>query len=64
MPEGVIVFFDPYKGFGSVLSDETNTEIFVHINGLVDQIYKGNKVVFDLLELDGKLQAMNVKLKK
>ena len=62
MPEGVIVFFDPYKGFGSILNNESNTEIFVHIHGLVDQIYKGDKVVFEIKKIDNKPQAINVKL--
>lgn len=62
MPTGTIVFFDPYKGFGSILAHDTNKEIFVHINGLIDQVYKDNQVTFDLTEINGKVQAINVVL--
>ena len=64
MRTGTVLFFDPYKGFGKILDTETNQEIFVHINGLIEQVYKDNKVTFKLEVVDGKEQAVNVVLLK
>jgi len=62
MHTGTIVFFDPYKGFGKIKS-ATGEEIFVHIKGLVEQVYKGNLVTYDLATINENVQAINVKLK-
>ena len=63
MRTGTVLFFDPYKGFGKILDDETKAEIFVYINGLIEQVYKDNKVVFELETVEGKEHAVKVKLK-
>jgi hypothetical protein len=63
MREGTILFFDPYKGFGKIKSHDTNEEIFVFINELVHQVYKDNIVTFKTETLNGKEQAVDVRLK-
>jgi cold shock CspA family protein len=63
MREGTILFFDPYKGFGKIKSHDTNEEIFVYIKGLVHQVYKDNIVTFKTETLNGKEQAVDVRLK-
>ena len=63
MRTGTVLFFDPYKGFGKILDDESKHEIFVHINGLIEQVYKENAVVFEVEIVNGKEHAVNVKLK-
>jgi CspA family cold shock protein len=62
MHTGTVLFFDPYKGFGKIIDHDTKHEIFVHINGLIEQVYKANKVSFNLELVDGKEQAVNVVL--
>jgi len=61
MKTGTVKFFNVSKGFGFIVADGSNQEIFVHVTGLVDQIRDGDKVTFD--EQDGKkgLNAVNVK---
>lgn len=47
MEEGIVLFFDPVKGFGKILHPNEG-EIFVHLQHLRDQIYGGDKVSFKL----------------
>jgi len=41
MNQGTVKFFNNDKGFGFIKDDESNTEYFVHVTGLVDQIEGG-----------------------
>jgi|688.fasta_scaffold654408_2 cold shock CspA family protein len=43
--EGTIIFFDPFKGFGQIISMDSE-RVFVHISDLRDQVYEGDKVTF------------------
>ncbi|MCW3087934.1 MAG: cold-shock protein [Sediminibacterium sp.] len=58
---GTVKFFNEVKGFGFIKHDNSNTETFVHANGLVDQIEAIDKVVFDVQEGRKGLNAVNVK---
>jgi len=49
MEEGIVLFFNPMKGFGKILHPK-HGHIFVHINDLMDQIYPGEKVEFLIAE--------------
>jgi cold shock CspA family protein len=64
MCTGTVLFFDPYKGFGKIINHETNKEIFVHINQLIEQVYKDDTVVFELEIIDGNEHAAKVQLHK
>jgi len=48
MNQGTVKFFNNDKGFGFIKDDESNTEYFVHVTGLVDQIEEGDSVEFEL----------------
>lgn len=61
MKTGIVLFFDPYKGFGKIKTQEEGSEIFVHINGLIDQIYKDNLVTFQVKKINGVEQACAVR---
>ena len=62
MNTGTVKFFNDTKGYGFIKEDETDTEYFVHVSGLVDEISENDKVTFDLEEGRKGLNATNVKL--
>ena len=62
MARGTVKFFDETKGYGFVREDEGDTEYFVHVSGLIDEIRSGDTVTFDLEEGRRGLQAKNVKV--
>ena len=62
MQTGTVKFFNSSKGFGFITEDDTNTEHFVHISGLIDEIREGDEVEFDLQEGKKGLNAVNVKV--
>ncbi len=62
MNKGTVKFFNESKGFGFIIEEGTNTEYFVHVSGLVDDIREGNEVEFELTEGKKGLNAVNVKV--
>ncbi len=62
MNKGTVKFFNESKGFGFIIEDGTNTEYFVHVSGLIDDIREGNNVEFELTEGKKGLNAVNVKV--
>ncbi len=61
MKTGTVKFFNEAKGFGFIIDDDSNTEYFVHVTGLIDDIREGDKVAFELKEGKKGLNAVNVK---
>jgi len=61
MKTGTVKFFNETKGFGFIIEDDSNTEYFVHVTGLIDEIREGDKVQFELVEGKKGLNAVNVK---
>ena len=62
MQNGTVKFFNESKGFGFIVDDESKTEYFVHVSGLVDKINEGDTVEFELTEGKKGLNAVDVKL--
>ena len=62
MSKGTVKFFNDDKGFGFIKEDDTNTEHFVHVSGLIDEIREGDNVEFDLEDGRKGLNAVNVKV--
>lgn len=62
MKEGTIKFFNESKGFGFVTETSSNTEYFVHVSGLIDEVREGDTVEFELTEGKKGLNAVNVKV--
>jgi len=62
MSKGTVKFFNDTKGFGFIIEDDTNTEHFVHISGLIDEVREGDAVEFDLQEGRKGMNAVNVKV--
>ena len=61
MNRGTVKFFNGSKGFGFIVDDESETEYFVHVTGLIDEINEGDAVEFELQEGKKGLNAVNVK---
>jgi CspA family cold shock protein len=62
MGNGTVKFFNNSKGFGFIESAEGGPDLFVHANGLVDEINEGDKVSYDVEESPKGLNAINVKV--
>ena len=62
MKKGSVKFFNNSKGFGFITEDESKTDYFVHISGVIDEIKDGDSVEFELTEGKKGLNAVNVKL--
>ena len=62
MSNGTVKFFNDSKGFGFITPDDGGKDVFVHVNGLTDEIREGDKVEFDVQEGQKGLNAVNVKI--
>jgi len=62
MGNGTVKFFNNSKGFGFITPDEGSKDVFVHANGLIDEINEGDKVSYDVEEGPKGLNAINVKV--
>lgn len=63
MQTGVVKFFNESKGYGFIVEDDTNRDIFVHITGLNGAtIREKDRVQFEVV--DGKKGLNAVKVKK
>ena len=60
--QGTVKFFNETKGFGFIKPSNSNTDIFVHSSGLIDEIRENDQVEYD--EERGKkgMNAVNVKV--
>lgn len=59
---GTVKFFNESKGFGFIKHDGSNTETFVHVSGLQDQIRENDHVEFDLQQGKKGMNAVNVRV--
>lgn len=48
MPQGTVKFFNESKGFGFIVPDNGEPEIFVHVTGLSDKIRENDKVNYEV----------------
>jgi CspA family cold shock protein len=48
MLTGTVKFFDDTKGFGFIVADDNQEEIFVHQTGLIHEIQEGDRVQFTI----------------
>ena len=60
MSKGTVKFFNRSKGFGFITPDDGGKDVFVHQNGLTDEIAEGDKVSYDVEESPKGLNAINV----
>jgi len=67
MPSGKVKWFNAKKGYGFILDDETQKDIFLHVSALEESklrvLKEEQKIIFDIKEEKDKLQAINIKKK-
>lgn len=67
--QGRVKWFEDKKGYGFILS-QNNYEVFAHYSQIIvneneyKTLNKGQKVQYDLKEINGKKQAFNIKIIK
>ena len=62
MAKGTVKFFNDSKGFGFIVDQETEKEIFVHVSGLVDEVKENDEVTYDVAEGRKGPNAVDVRL--
>ena len=62
--KGTVTFFNDSKGYGFIKDHANQESIFVHVNGLEDEVGEGDKVSFETEMGQKGLNAVNVKLYK
>ena len=62
MGNGTVKFFNESKGFGFITPEDGSKDVFVHANGLIDEIREGDKVSYDIEETQKGLSAIDVKV--
>ena len=62
MSNGTVKFFNDAKGFGFITPEDGSKDVFVHVNGLVDEIREGDKVSYNVEEGPKGLNATDVKI--
>ena len=62
MSNGTVKFFNSSKGFGFIVPDDGDKDVFVHANGLIDEINEGDAVEFELKEGRKGMNAVNVRV--
>jgi CspA family cold shock protein len=60
MNNGTVKFFNEAKGFGFITPEDGGKDVFVHVNGLNDDIREGDKVSYDVEEGRKGPNAVNV----
>ncbi len=62
--KGIVKWFNDAKGYGFLVSEKDNEDIFVHFSAIIMQGFKtlkeGQKVNFEILETSKGKQASNV----
>jgi len=58
---GTVKFYNEAKGFGFIVDDETQGDVFVHASGLVYKVTQNDKVTFDIKDGKKGPNAINVK---
>ncbi len=62
MKEGTVKFFNNSKGYGFISPNDSDKDIFVHVNGLIDRISDNDEVKFEIEETAKGPAAINVEL--
>ena len=67
MPSGKIKWFNAKKGYGFIIDNETQKDIFLHVSELENSklrvLKEDQTIVYDVKEEKNKLQAINIKKK-
>ncbi len=58
---GKVAFFNSSKGYGFIRDKDTQESIFVHVNGLTEEVQEGDNVTFETEKGPKGLNAIKVK---
>jgi cold shock protein len=61
MKKGKVKFFNASKGYGFIIDEESQEEVFVHVTGVESEIQKDDDVTYDVIEGKKGLNAINVR---
>ncbi|WP_342331770.1 cold-shock protein [Pedobacter sp. FW305-3-2-15-E-R2A2] len=61
MPQGTVKFFNETKGFGFIVPDNGDAELFVHASGLTTPVKENDKVSYEVENGKKGLNATQVK---
>jgi cold shock protein len=61
MLTGTVKFYNDAKGFGFIVDDASQSDVFVHATGLVDKVAQNDKVTYDVKDGKKGPNAINVK---
>jgi len=61
MNTGTIKFFNESKGYGFIKDDNSSSELFVHVSGLLEPVSQDDKVEYEIAEGKKGQNAVNVK---
>jgi CspA family cold shock protein len=68
MPKGTVKWFNPTKGFGFIVPEEGNGDMFVHITALekagISELHEGQVVTYEVATNKGKTSAVHLKIIK
>ena len=62
MQEGKVKFFNTTKGFGFITPTNGGADIFVHVSGLIDEIFENDNVSYEVENGKKGLNAVKVKV--
>lgn len=62
MSNGTVKFFNETKGFGFITPEDGSKDVFVHANGLRDEIREGDRVSYEVKEGPKGLSAEDVRV--
>lgn len=60
MQKGTVKFFNNSRGFGFIVPQSGEKEIFVHVSGLIDKVSDNDDVLFDTVQESKGLSAIKV----
>lgn len=64
MPNGTVKWFNNTKGYGFILLEDDNVDVFAHYSAIVMDGYKtlkaGQRVMFDIVQGEKGLHATNI----
>ncbi len=64
MSEGTVTYFNDFKGWGIISSNELPDDVYVHYTAInmdgFKTLVKGQKVLFEVTQADSGYRALNV----